>query len=508
MALLDDAALAARDASGPTETRRGKRTNWFAAFWRWHFYGSIIVIPVLLVLTISGMTYMFRAQIDDWTHPGVLTVSAPAGGERLSLAEQEEAVRAAFPDRSILSVTDNLEERATVFVTDLHGESRNVYIDPFRAEVTGDLAPDQLVSDWAERIHGTLLIGDTGDRIVELGASWAIVLTITGFIIFFLGRRPRAGARAKGLRGARLRGTHAVVGLPVGLGILLLVVSGLPWTGVWGEKAQNLAADNGTSFWGADPGAESTLGDLIESADGKSGPAGWAVANGPTAESDPGALAPSGEPSTGDEDSGHAGHGSGGADPSPEWSGPTVSIDDAIAAAAQVGAPGPYFVTYPGDERGVFSVFGWQWSNNGNPAASDVTQELTVHVDQYSGNVVGEYGYDDYSALAKTVSQGIALHEGRRFGAVNTVMTTVFCLAVIFMCISGPVMWWRRRGTASGLAAPRARLPIFGNWLLLIAVAALGVFLPLFGISLIAILLLDQLVIRRVPAMSRYFASA
>ncbi|MGO8609678.1 PepSY domain-containing protein, partial [Rhizobium johnstonii] len=82
---------------------------------------------------------------------------------------------------------------------------------------------------------GDLLLGDgaVGDRIVELGASWAIVLTITGFIIFFLGRKPRRAAVRKRGPGTRLRSLHAIVGLPVGLGILMLVVSGLPWTGVW-----------------------------------------------------------------------------------------------------------------------------------------------------------------------------------------------------------------------------------------------------------------------------------
>lgn len=461
-------------SSGRSAVRR--RVNWFAAFWRWHFYGSVLVIPVLLVLTVSGMTYMFRAQVDDWTHPGVLTVTAPAGVERAPLSEQEAVVRTAFPDRDILSVVDHAGERATVFVTSAGERSRNVYVDPYRAQITGDLAPEALVSDWSERIHGTLLIGDVGDRIIELGASWAIVMTITGFIIFLLGRRPRRMATERRIKGSRLRSIHALVGLPVGLGLLLLVVSGLPWTGLWGAKAQQLAADSNSSLWGADPGAESKLGALIEETDGRSGPAGWAVSNGPTAQS---------------QGTGHA-----------------ISVDRAVSAASDAGAPPPYSVIYPVDEKGVFSVLGDQWSNNGNPAESDVAKELTVHVDQYSGAVVATYGYEDYSALAKTVSHGIALHEGRRFGTVNTVLTTLFCLAVIFLCISGPMMWWNRRGTASGVAAPRARLPILGNWVLLLAVAALGVFLPLFGLSLILILAFDQLIIRRVPRLSRAFGTA
>lgn len=465
----------AEEVSSPARTRR---TNWFAAFWRWHFYGSIIVIPVLFALAVTGMIYMFRAQVDSWTHPGVLKVTVADGAQRVALSAQEAAVRTAYPDRAILSVQDGVDDRATLFVLS-QGEdaTTNVYVDPYQAAVTGELSQDQLVSTWAERIHGDLLIGDGGfgDRIVELGASWAIVLTITGFIIFFLGRRARDGAREKGKRGARLRNWHALVGLPVGLGILLLVVSGLPWTGFWGDKAQQVATGQGLSLWGDDPGAESTIREQIEESDGQSAPAGWASGNAPQGSS------------TG--------------------AGTPISIDKAVTAAQAKGAPGPYLIMYPEGDKGVFSVMSSQWYSVGNPAESDVSKETTVHVDQYSGEVVGQYGYDDYSATAKVVSQGIALHEGRRLGTVNAILSTLFCLAVIFLCVTGPMMWWTRRGTASGLAAPRAKLPVWGNWILLAAMVVLGVFLPLFGLSLLIILALDQLLIRRVPALKSFFGT-
>lgn len=453
---------------------RRRKTNWYGAYWRWHFYGALIVIPTLFVLAVTGMTYLFRAQIDSWMHPGVLTVSVPDGAERLPLSAQEDAVAETYPDRSVLSVFDGLDDRATVFVTALEdGTTQNVYVDPYQAEVTGSLTNDQLISNVFIRIHGNLLAGDLGDRFMELGASWSIVLTITGFIIFFLGRKPRQAASRKNAPGARLRSAHALVGLPVGLGILMLVISGLPWTGLWGSVAQNVASQGGSSLWGSDPGAESSMEGLIEETDGTNAPAGWAVGLGETAES------------TG--------------------AGTQVSIDTAITAAEGEGAPSPYYVIYPADETGVFSVMSSQWYQQGNPAESDVTLEQTVHVDQYSGEVVAQYGYEDYSPMAQVVSHGIAIHEGRHFGVVNTILTTLFCLAVIFLCISAPIMWWRRRGTASGTAAPRARLPLFGNVLLLIAVAALGSFLPMFGLSLLVILAIDQLLIRRIPSWKRFF---
>ncbi|MCK9910858.1 PepSY domain-containing protein, partial [Microbacteriaceae bacterium K1510] len=78
---------------------------------------------------------------------------------------------------------------------------------------------------------------------------------------------------------------------------------------------------------------------------------------------------------------------------------------------------------------------------------------------------------------------------------------------VIFLCVTGPVLWWTRRAGATGMAAPRGRLPLFTNIVLLAAVVALGLFLPLFGLSLLVILAVDLLVIRRVPALRQFFGS-
>jgi uncharacterized iron-regulated membrane protein len=160
-------------------------------------------------------------------------------------------------------------------------------------------------------------------------------------------------------------------------------------------------------------------------------------------------------------------------------------------------------VALPGDERGVYSVIGY--------AFDDPSAERTVHVDRFDGEVVSTYGYDDYPALAKVVSQGIGLHEGRSLGLVNFWASALFCVAAIFMCVTGPLMWWRRRprrggrGAMSSLGAPRGRLPVRSTPLLAMALVALGVFLPLFGLSLVAVLLLDQLVLRRVPPLGAWF---
>ena len=67
-------------------------------------------------------------------------------------------------------------------------------------------------------------------------------------------------------------------------------------------------------------------------------------------------------------------------------------------------------------------------------------------------------------------------------------------------------MWWRRRPRGRGsMGAPRGRMPLRVTPLLVVGLVALGVLLPLFGISVLAVLVLDQLVLRRVPALAAWF---
>ena len=58
---------------------------------------------------------------------------------------------------------------------------------------------------------------------------------------------------------------------------------------------------------------------------------------------------------------------------------------------------------------------------------------------------------------------------------------------------------------AARLGAPRARMPLRATPLLAVAVAALAVFLPVFGVSLAVVLLADRFLLRRLPALTRWF---
>jgi uncharacterized iron-regulated membrane protein len=436
-----------------------------------------LVIPVLLVLATTGLIYLFRFQIEPLLNAELMRVTAPANTVQQPYATQQRAVENAYPEATVVSMTEPLDdERSTVFsLTMPDGSPRDVYVNPYGADVLGSLNPDNTLSGIAVRLHGELMAGPKGDYVIELGACWAIVMALTGYYLFFKGRTARLRRKAAGAAGAALRSRHAMVGSVLGIGLLMLLVTGLPWTGFWGAKVQEIATANGSSLWSTDPGAISHPTSRLDESLPHS-----------HAHEVPWALGGSGVPGADD-----AGGDS------------VANVDTAVAVADQEGLRHPMTVAVPDEGRGVYSVIGY--------AFDDPSSERTVHVDRFDGEVVATYGYDDYPPLAKVVSQGIGLHEGRSLGLANFWAAAFFCAAVVFMCITGPLMWWRRRprrgaqASALSLGAPRGRMPIKSTPVLAVGLIALAIFLPLFGLSLLLVLLIDQLVLRRVPRLTGWF---
>lgn len=474
MTTLDRPALPTPPPPPHRSRRRGG--GLFRAMWRWHFFASLLVVPVLLVLAGTGLVYLFRFQLEPLLHADLMEVDVPQDTAVTKTPQfQLEQVQAAYPDATIASVTEPLHAddptRFSMVLAD--GSVRDAFVDPYDGDVLGALDPDTTLSGYAVRLHGDLMTGTLGDAVIELGACWAIVMALTGYYLAVRGRRARRRAVAAERPGARLRARHGLVGSAVGVGLLYLLVSGLPWTGQWGARVQELATDNGTSMWSLDPGAVSEPTSRLD----ESLPHSHVV-------DVPWALGGSEVP---------AATGGGGVN--------VANLDTAIAVAGAEGLRHPFTVALPSadlSEPGVFSVIGYAFD-----APSD---ERTVHVDRYGGQVLSTYGFEDYPLLAKVVSQGIGLHEGRSLGLWSFWGAALMCVAVIFMCVTGPLMWWRRRPRgATRLGAPRGRMPLRTSPLLVVGIVGLGVFLPMFGLSLLVVLLLDQLVLRRVPALVGFF---
>ncbi|MBO9130799.1 PepSY domain-containing protein [Bacillus sp. 165] len=169
-------------------------------------------------------------------------------------------------------------------------------------------------------------------------------------------------------------------------------------------------------------------------------------------------------------------------------------MDDVISVAKSEGIHPSYSIYIPQDKEGVYTLSAFP------PKGQD---EVTMHIDQYTGAVLADYRYDNYGLIGKMVAWGITLHTGTQFGVINQIVGLIICLGIILVALSGFYLWWKRKPKRE-LAAPKApgiqKMKPF-----LILMIGLGIIFPLVGLSLIAVLLLDWLIIQRVSPLKKFF---
>ena len=254
-----------------------------------------------------------------------------------------------------------------------------------------------------------------------------------------------------------------LLGLLLGAGfLLLLLLSGMTWTGFWGKQYADLWNRFPVAMWNDVPKSDIEARSL-NTANRQTVP--WAMENTPMPVS--GAHA---------EHMAHAARTSGPAAP-----GITLQAVVDTATARQVEAG--YSITLPTTATGVFTIAVF---------ADDPRNDATLHVDQYTGEVLADVRWQHYSNVARATEMGVMLHEGKLFGPLNQIVMLLVCLMILLSSVSGLVIWWKRR-PQGGLGVPPLRhdLP---TWKAGVAIMlALAIAFPLVGASLIAVWGLDRL---------------
>lgn len=437
--------------------------------WRWHFYAGLFVIPFMIMLAVTGSIYLFKPQLDNLLYADLMQVR-PAG-QVLSADQQLDKVRQAYPQAAISQYLPPVDaEHSAQFVVSLDGRKTNLFVDPYSGQMLGTQDAENNLQAIARSLHGTLLIGTVGDRLIELAAGWAIVLVVSGLYLWW----PR-GQGMRGLFWPRLanrgrlfwRDLHAVTGFWGSLLLLFMLLTGMTWTGFWGESFANVWNRFPAAMWNEVPKSDQQARSLNTAADQT---VAWAVENTPLPVSDPHAA--------------HKGHAMAGmaADSG------QVSLQQVVDTARERRVVPGYSITLPTDATGVYSVAVF---------ADDPRNDATLHLDQYSGKVLADIRWKDYGPVAKTVEMGVVLHEGKFFGLANQLLMFAVCLLILLSAVSGLVIWWKRRPQGSlGVPPLRHDLPVWKT--AVVIMIGLGAAFPLVGLSLLAIWALDWLVISRI----------
>jgi uncharacterized iron-regulated membrane protein len=427
--------------------------------WRWHFYAGLFCVPFVLWLAVTGSIYLFKPQVEaliDRPYDN-LTV-----GVTTAVSARVQAALAAMPGATLQSLElPAAPDAATRVIVSDQGVPTRVYIHPGTLEVMKIVPEDDRLENIVFKLHGELLMGDTGSIIVELAASWAIVMIVTGLYLWW----PRRTTGLAGIVYPRLsaggrtfwRDLHAVTGLWVSFFTLFILLSGLPWAKSWGAYLQEIRAVTGTAVAKQDwPSGSPTKKD------------GSAVAMGDMAGM-PG-MAMSDQATTPPLD--------------------LAALDRVVAAAIPLKLAPPVLISPP-------EVGNGPWTAKSDAQNRILRSDLTL--DGTTGQVLSRIDFGQRQLVDRIVGVGVAAHEGHLFGWLNQLVSLSTALGLIAVCTGAIVMWWRRR-PAGVLGAPQVMPGAAAPATMVGVIVAFALLLPLLGASLIAVLLFERLVLARMPA--------
>ncbi|UOQ44249.1 PepSY domain-containing protein [Halobacillus salinarum] len=430
-------------------------TGTYNRFWRWHFYAALFITPLLITLTLSGIGYLFYTNVENAVYDHYFFDNSTKE-EQLTIDEGISSAEDRFPNYSLSKVIvleDPYNLRLTL--TNNQGEQKYVFLDD-HYQMVGSQNAKYTFSNFMRNFHSSLFVGGTFvNYLVELAACWAVFLLLSGIYMTIKGkvfkRKERMNKRQK------FKKWHALIGTIITIPMLIIIFTGLPWSAVMGNKIYT-AAHNYPAIG---------IPELKQ--------------NPPTSEVNeiPWATRKDEKPSSATKKE-------------TEASGTTapqrINIETLMAKADKEGIIKPYSIVYPQDEKGVFTIA--KGSNSG-VTGLDVSpyQEVTTYFDQYSGKMISTVGYEDYGILQKWFTWGIPLHEGHLFGWLNKVLNLLVCLSFLTVIFMGVKTWLARKKKGKLSSPPQISKRVSIGFIAMMAF--LGLIMPLFGLSLILIVLTE-----------------
>jgi uncharacterized iron-regulated membrane protein len=459
----------------------GNARQWpiYRTVWRWHFYAALLCVPFVIFLSLTGAIYLFKPQIEGWmdrSYEGIAPVQ-----EHRVLSEQVRAVLDSHPKATGIHVELPREERGATRVILKEGDKQwRVMVHPVSLAVMAVRDEELGLMRQIKQLHGQLKIGTWGSYLVELAACWTIIMILTGVVLWW----PRNATGFAGVlyprwkKGGRIwwRDVHSVLGVWVSFFAIFLILTGLPWAKFWGNYFRSVRQSTGLSSISQDwtvGGKEVSAAQRVE---GEGGRGGEHAEHGDSAqgESVSRGSSVSGSKRGGKSGSGRPGSGA----PIPR---DLSGFDRAFEIARAERLAYPVLLTPPVAGKEEWTV------------ASDAQNRLlreTLRFDGVTGEIHSRDGFREKHWIDRAISIGIAAHEGQLFGIWNQLLGLLTTLGLIALSCSGVWMWWRRRSPGSmGIPEPlqRGRL-VWSVWCL---IALLGVAMPLFGGSVLAVAFLD-----------------
>jgi uncharacterized iron-regulated membrane protein len=167
--------------------------------------------------------------------------------------------------------------------------------------------------------------------------------------------------------------------------------------------------------------------------------------------------------------------------------GKSISLDEIVLKAKQLNLTGKTVIDLPQNKTGVFSIYN---------ETSELSAMKKIHLDQYSGNILVNHSWQDIGFLMKGRIWVMAFHEGE-FGLWNWYLMIFIAAGLILLSIAAIISYFYRKKPNS-LTIPKVPDNFSPSIALLIIIIFLGITLPLFGLSVVIIFLINKFNFKKV----------
>jgi len=407
-----------------------KLNQWF---WRWHLIAGLISIPFILMLAVTGAVYLFKTIYEENAYQS-LTQLTEVSGQRQSIDEQWRVANQYARENGIEGVDSLIlpkaADQSTQFFKGRFGPSESIFVNPYSLALVGVLVKDDTLMQKTKKLHSELWLGKYGTKIVELVASWLVVLILTGLYLWWpkdkLGWQALFRIRIKQGQKILLRDLHSVLGFWSSAVLFIILAGGLPWTDVFGKNFRTVQNITNTGY-----------------------PATWFSSK---------ALESTGQ-------------------------GTPMTLNEIVTFTKGLDLEGVVRIKLPKEANGVISIVN---------TAAHLSDQQSIHLDRYSGEILVAHTWSEVGALASGRQVVMRLHTGEFFGLFNWWVILLAAVSLSLMTISILVAYLKRRPVGRLGLPPVPEQLVVGKGLILFIIG-LGVLFPLFGISVAAIVIVQLL---------------
>lgn len=398
--------------------------------WKWHIIAGLVSVPIMVLLCVTGAIYLFKPQFNDFAYKEARFVETPASTSRYSFSQQL-ATAEAHSNNPIMSLTlPQSDKQATEFREKGKGHAKNViYVDPYQNRVTGTYHQKESFMYTIRKLHGELLLDTPGTIVVELIASWFIVLAITGIYVWW----PYKGFSIRGFFTVRTdktkrilwRDLHSVLGFWMSAFMLIIIAGGMPWTDVFGSNLKWVQKETNTGYaqhWRNAKGLSSKMKTTADSS------------------------------------------------PTP------LSLDQVVNISNAHRLEGKITILLPMSTDGVYTI------KNRSLLLRD---QKVIHLDQYTGDTIKSLDWSSVGILMVLRQVFMRIHQGE-YGLINLIPVLIITLVFMFSTIASLVSYLIRKPKGRwGL--PKVPDGFHVGLPVLCAILFLALLFPVFGASLLVI---------------------